>query len=132
MHSRDRSSTQQQSNASLQGVQEEAHLSGHQGSWDDPAVKKRGETERHISFQHEAVKQVEAPGHGISHCRELASQTELAQARHGTARDSLEREADCGLEQINTAQLLRRRREERREHCLPPLQVAARWTFFFF
>ena len=57
------------SNASLLDVQEEAHLSGHQGSWDDPAIKKRGETERHISFQHEAVKQVEASGHGLSHCR---------------------------------------------------------------
>ena len=64
-----KTSTQQQPNASLLDVQEEAHLSGHQGSWDDPAIKKRGEAERHISFQHEAVKQVEAPGHGLSPCR---------------------------------------------------------------
>lgn len=62
MHS---NSTQQQSNASLQHVQE-AHLSGHQGPWDDPAVKRRGETERHISIQHEAVKQIEPPAFPVA------------------------------------------------------------------
>jgi hypothetical protein len=52
MHSKDNSSAQQQQSKCMQSLQdvEEAHLSGHQGFWDDPAVKKRGETERHVSL----------------------------------------------------------------------------------
>jgi hypothetical protein len=35
---------------------------------------KRKEKERHISFKHEAVKQVEATGLNLFHSKELASQ----------------------------------------------------------